>query len=293
MSGPQTTDETVGPPRGPLRGVSVVNLGINAPAPVAAARLTELGASVTKVEPPAGDPLHVAAPAWYASVTAGQRVVMLDLKSPGDRATLDGMLDGCDVLLTSHRPSALARLGLAWSALESRFPQLIQVAIVGHRAPRHEVAGHDLTYLAVQGLLSPPELPRTLIADLGGAERAVSTALALLWSRSRDGATRYAEVALEDAAAAFARPLRHGLTKPGGMLGGGLPAYGLYEADGGWVAVAALEPHFSARLLSELGLPESAGRHELAEALRARSPAAWEAWAEERDIPLTAVRDCP
>lgn len=276
--------------QGPLRDVSVVNLGVNVPAPAAAGRLAELGASVTKVEPPAGDPLAAAAPAWYAFLTARQRVVCLDLKSPGDRATLDGMLGGCDVLLTSHRPSALARLGLAWEALESRFPQLVHVAIVGRRAPRNEIAGHDLTYLASCGLLSPPKLPRTLVADLGGAERAVSTALALLWSRSRDGATRFAEVALEDAAAAFARPLRHGLTKPGGILGGGLPAYGLYEADGGWVAVAALEPHFSARLLSELGLPESAEHAELAAAFRERTPGDWEAWAEARDLPLAAVR---
>ena len=66
--------------------------------------------------------------------------------------------------------------------------------------------GHDLTYLAHLGLLCPPALPRTLMADIGGAERAVSAVLALLLGRERGGGERYAEVALSDAAEAFAGP---------------------------------------------------------------------------------------
>jgi alpha-methylacyl-CoA racemase len=116
----------------------------------------------------------------------------------------------------------------------------------------------------------------------------VSAALGLLLDRERGGAARYAEVALSDAAAAFAGPWEHGLTTDDGLVGGGLPAYGLYEARGGWVALAALEPHFQERLRDELGLPRL-GRDELAQALRARTPAEWEAWAAERDIPLAAV----
>ena len=277
------------PPR-PLEGVVVINLGINLPAPAAGARLTEMGAEVTKVEPLGGDPLETNAPGWYGRLTAGQSVVRLDLKTPGDRARLDGHLEAADVLLTSSRPAALERLGLGWAAVGARFPRLVQVAIVGYPHPRQDVPGHDLTYMAHLGLLSPPALPRTLMADIGGAERAVSAALALLLARERGGGALYAEVALSDAAAAFVGPWEHGLTAAGGLVGGGLAAYGLYEADGGWLALAAIEPHFQERLRDELGLPELA-RESLAEAFRARSPAQWEEWAEARGIPLAAVSD--
>ena len=93
------------------------------------------------------------------------------------------------------------------------------VAIIGYLTPRGDAPGHDLTYLAEFGLLSAPDMPRTLLADLAGAERAVSTTLALLLNRQKQGAG-YAEVALSEAAAFFAEPLRYGITKPGAELGG-------------------------------------------------------------------------
>jgi crotonobetainyl-CoA:carnitine CoA-transferase CaiB-like acyl-CoA transferase len=58
----------------PLDGVDVVSLAVNLPGPLAAARLREFGATVTKVEPPAGDPLAAGAPQWYSKLTSGQRV---------------------------------------------------------------------------------------------------------------------------------------------------------------------------------------------------------------------------
>ena len=75
-----------------LDGVRVVSLATNLPGPIAAARLTELGASVTKIEPPAGDPLALASPLWYDELTSGQRILALDLKEPEDRLRLDGEL---------------------------------------------------------------------------------------------------------------------------------------------------------------------------------------------------------
>jgi alpha-methylacyl-CoA racemase len=282
-----TNDHTVGALL-PLEGLDVVNAGINLPAPAASARLQQLGARVTKVEPPDGDPLEAASPEWYGRLTDGQSVLRLDLKAPADRDRLHGLLATCDVFLTSTRPAALARLGLAWSKLEGRHPRLAQVAIVGYPRPHENVAGHDLTYLARLGLLSPPGLPRTLLADLGGAERAVSAAIGLLLCRERGHAERYAEVALAESAAFFAGPWEFGMTGEGGLLGGGSPFYGLYPARGGWVALAALEPHFQERLLAELDLagPDAQA---LAERFRSRAPAEWEAWANARDLPLAAV----
>lgn len=268
----------------------VVTLAVNVPGPAAAARLREFGAAVTKIEPSGGDPLARFSPAWYDSLASGQEVRSLDLKYPEGREELDASLAEADLLLTSSRPRSLGRLGLSWDWLHAAYPQLSQVAIVGHPAPRQDEPGHDLTYLAGWGLLSPPDLPRTLLADLAGAERAASAALGLLLGRERGLGGGYAEVALSEVAASFAGPLVHGLTSPGGVLGGGLPGYGLYRASDGWIAVAALEEHFLQKLLSELGLEE-------AEALEAafgeRSAAWWERWAAERGLPIAPVRGAP
>ena len=192
------------------------------------------------------------------------------------------------MLLTSSRPGALGRLGLGWPALAERFPRLVQVAIVGYPHPRQELPGHDLTYMAHLDLLSPPALPRTLMADIAGSERAVSATLGLLLAREKGLGPRYAEVALSDAAAAFASPWESGMTRADGIVGGGLPAYGFYEAEGGWVALAAIEPHFQERLRAELGL-SALDRDTLAQAFRSRTPAQWEEWADARGIPLAAA----
>ena len=271
-----------------LDGMRAVSLAVNVPGPTSAAGLVALGASVTKVEPPGGDPLAAAHPAWYDELSAGQQVITLDLKLATDQAILDELLEPADLLLTSSRPRSLARLGLAWPGLHARFPRLCQVAIVGYPAPDQDRAGHDLTYAAAHGLIVPPGLPRTLVADLGGAQLATAAAVALLLARERGGDARYAEVALADAAAAFAAPIRHGATVAGGPLGGGLPQYGLYAASEGWIAVAALEPQFRERLAAELGLDELT-HDALATAFRTRSAEDWEAWGREHDLPLGVV----
>lgn len=268
---------------GPLAGSRVLNLGINVPAGVAAARFAELGASVTKLEPPAGDPVEAAAPEWYAELTAGHDVRRVDLKA----GRPDEDLAAADLLLTATRPAALARLGLGPEALRASFPRLVHVAIVGHAPPDDGLPGHDLTYAAGHGLLAPPGLPRTLVADLGGAERAVSTGLALLLARERTGEAGHAFVALADSARDFAAPFRHGLTTAGSYLGGGDAFYGVYRASDGWIALGALEPQFRERLLRELGLDDAT---RFAEVFARRSAGDWEAWAAERDLPLAAVR---
>lgn len=274
----------------PLRGIRVLSLASNVPGPVAAARLAQLGARITKVEPPSGDPLARFCPAWYRSLCRDLEVLCLDLKDPTQRLHLEPLLARSDLLLSATRPAALARLGLGARTLQGRHPHLSHVCILGFPPPQENRAGHDLTYQAAAGLLSPPALPLTLLADLAAAERVVSTALALLLARRRGEAAQSAQVALGDVAQEFALPLRHGLTTPGGPLGGGQPLYRLYEAAQGWIAVAALEPHFAARLQSELHL-DSLEAEELEPVFRTRSAQEWQRWAQERDLPIEPVRE--
>jgi alpha-methylacyl-CoA racemase len=273
----------------PLQGLRIVSLCINTPGPVAASRLQRLGASVIKIEPPSGDPLKAFAPDWYQSLAKDQAVHTLDLKAPAARAELDKLLLQTDLLLASFRPSALKRLGLDWYSVHARHPKLCFVGIVGDPAPLEEKSGHDLTYLASAGLVTPPELPATLFADLAGAERCVSQALALLLNFARTGEAGCDFVSLYQCALELSAPVTAGLTVRGSVLGGGSPFYGLYQATDGWIAVAALEPRFAERLLLEFNLPQ-ADHSEFARIFRQRSAIAWETWAAERDLPIVAVR---
>lgn len=271
----------------PLTGVRVVTLATNLPGPLAAARLAELGAEVTKIEPPAGDALASFHPKWYAALAAGQDVRVLDLKSAPGRSELLELLAGADLLLTASRPAALARLELDWPALATRFPRLCQVAIVGHAGKDGDRPGHDLTYQAEAGLLDGAAMPRSPFADLAGAERAVSEACAVLVQRDRQGRGAYREVSLAVVAADLAEPLRRGLTTPDGPLGGGIPTYRSYVARDGQVAVACLEPHFRDRLIAELEVDGSQAGFE--KIFTTKTAAQWEQWAATRDLPVVRV----
>jgi alpha-methylacyl-CoA racemase len=272
-----------------LQGVKIVSLALNAPGPVAAARLTRLGADVTKIEPPSGDATKTVAPGWYESLCEGQTVLRLDLKTPDGRAQLEDLLARAELLLASFRPSALQRMGLDWESLHARHPRLCFVGIIGYAAPFEERTGHDLTYQSDLGLLRPPQMPPTLFIDLAGAERAVSMALALLNRVARSGQAGCAWVSLHECARDLAAPLKAGLTSSDGILGGAYPLYGFYRANDGWIAIAALEPHFAERLLSEFGL-KKADRTALERIFLQRKAASWEKWAAELDLPLVAVR---
>ena len=271
-------------PDKPLAGVSIVSLAVNLPGPLAAFRLVSMGASVTKVEPPAGDALHAIAPGWYQELVAGQEVVTLDLKSPAGRAELEQILCSADVLLTSMRPSALARLGLVESAQRHG---LALVQIVGCGGDRIDEPGHDLTYQAVAGTILPPTLPLVPMVDLLGAERAVSAVLAGLLRLNRGEAGPLLPVVLCDVAFDASAAVRHGVTGPGKVLGGALPSYGIYATADGYVAVGALEPHFANRLAAAIGR----NREELAGKFATESSSYWEALGRSLDIPVVAVRD--
>lgn len=268
----------------PLGGVNVVSLAINLPGPLAAARLAELGANVTKVEPPTGDPLAAAAPEWYAELVTGQTVLTLDVKN--EREKLDDLLSDARILITSMRPSALERLGLARPY--EQFPNLSLIEIVGHSGDRAEVPGHDLNYQAVQATLTPPHMPKVPIADILGAERAVSTALAAIIAWTANGVGASYRVALEDAAAVAGGAVKHGLMGDGAVLGGAFPGYGIYESADGYIALGAVEPHFFMRALDVFSAD---GTHEaFQKAFKDKTTAELEAIAANNDIPLNAVK---
>lgn len=287
----------------PLAGIRIISTAINVPGPVALARLCSLGASAVKVEPPGGDPLALACPSWYADLHQGVKVIGLNLKVRETLKKFESILKESDLLITSSRLGTLDRLGLSWPKLSSRFLNLLQVAIIGHPPPNDQLPGHDLTYQATLGLVDPPQLPRTLVADLAGAEQIISTVLSLIlsWRQAKvsglekhensiEFQERIAYVSLVDAASPFALPLKYSLTGSDTLLGGSLPGYNLYKAKEGWVAIAALEIHFLQRLVDESNLGEIT-YSSLFDFFSKRPAHEWEAWALENDLPIVEVKD--
>ncbi len=242
-----------------LQGIRILSLALNLPGPAALMRCRAMGATCVKVEPPAGDPMrHYGVPV-YEALHAGVEILQADLKTEAGQAVLAQQLAQATILLTSFRPAALNRLGLAWPDLQARHPQVSQVAIVGASGPQAEVPGHDLTYLAQSGLVQGTAMPATLYADMAGSLLAVEAILqAALLARSAEGAPqgRYLEVGLSDASDYLALPRRWGLTTPGGAVGGAHAGYRVYPCRNGRVAVAALEPHFARRLCKLAGVAD-------------------------------------
>jgi len=284
-------------PLQPLQGIRILSLALNLPGPAALMRCRQMGADCLKLEPPGGDPMGHYNQAAYARLHEGIKVLAADLKTPAGQEVLHRELAKADVLLTSFRPSAFEKLGIAWELLHRLYPALSQVAIVGSPGERAEEPGHDLTYLADSGLVPGMELPATLYADMSGSLMASEAVLqATLMQRTSEGNRKgvFIEVALSDAAAYLALPRQWGLTQPEGWVGGAHAGYRVYACKDGRVAVAALEPHFAAALCAAAGIAASDVRTLLAPATRqligdfllTQTRQQLDALALARDIPL-------
>src|SRR4030042_3409072 len=118
-----------------LDSIRIITTAMNVPGPAAASTLLRMGAAVTKIEPPGGDFLEKLSPSWYKSLSAGQEIQRLDLKTARGLADLEAMLKNEDLLITSMRPSALKHLSLVWTSVHSRHPNLCHVEIVGYASP--------------------------------------------------------------------------------------------------------------------------------------------------------------
>ncbi len=271
MSQPPDGEQVAGR-SGPLGHLRVVELPGLVPVPFAAMLLADLGAHVVRI----ARPPHALGPLEPAETTPLYRgradVVVLDLKQPADVETLLGLLDAADVLVEGFRPGVMERLGLGPQVCCERNPALVYARLTGwgQTGPLAQRAGHDLTYLALSGVLGatgppggPPQNPGVTVADLaGGGMLTVIGVLAALAERERSGRGQVVDAAMVDGSAllaAFPIGLRVAglLTRPPGqnLLDGGAPFYASYAcADGEYLAVGPLEPAFYAQFLTGLGL---------------------------------------
>jgi len=307
----------------PLAGVRVLDLSRLYPGPYASLVLADLGADVVKVEDPRGGdylrwmpPLAGKQSGFFHALNRNKRSLALDLKAPGAVEAFLRLARSADVVLESFRPGVMERIGIGWEALARVNPRLVLCSISGYGqgGPYRDLAGHDIDYCAIAGVLAlngPPAGPVTpgiQVADVaGGAWPAVAGILAALVRRATTGAGSRVDVSMTEGAlamlamqqgAADARgtPLRRG----GELLNGGSACYRVYRVgDGRFVALGTLEPHFFARFCEAAGRPELAerqfddggrGPHAELEALfLTRSREEWAALGRERDLCLAPV----
>ncbi|QDQ14709.1 CaiB/BaiF CoA transferase family protein [Streptomyces spectabilis] len=308
---------------GPLDGVRVVELAGIGPGPFAAMLLADLGADVVRVDRPGGAGLAVD-PA-YDLTNRNKRSVLVDLKAPGGAARVLDLAERADVLIEGYRPGVAERLGVGPEHCHARNPRLVYGRMTGwgQQGPLAPRAGHDIAYIAVTGTLGmigaadePPTVPANLVGDYaGGSLYLVVGVLAALQHARAHGAGQVVDAAIVDGAAHLATMI-HGMLAAGGwqdrrganLLDGGCPFYGTYEtADGGHMAVGALEQRFYDEFAELMGLEDIADargdlarwselRAAVAACFKTRTRAEWTAVFEDSDAcvaPVLSLREAP
>ena len=263
----------------PLAGLNVVEFEGLGPGPLAGCMLAQSGADVTLISRPGGNPMSAQLGGADNPLRRGKRVLVIDLKSAEGVAQALALIEAADALIEGNRPGVMERLGLSPEHCHARNPRLVYGRMTGwgQHGPLANVAGHDLNYVALTGLLSlsarpgeRPILPPTVVGDGAGAlGLAYGIVCGVLQARLHGRGT------VVDAAIVDITSMLGGLAHwlhGSGALGGGVggldaqrvpsafhdsPFYDVYKcADGRFITLAALEPQFYALLLQKLELTD-------------------------------------
>ncbi|KAF1968674.1 CoA-transferase family III [Bimuria novae-zelandiae CBS 107.79] len=252
----------------PLTGLRVLEFAGLAPGPFAGLLLADYGASVLRLDRATSSPITTP-----DQLTRRKTSLTADLKNPRAIAFIKKLLPTIDVVIDPFRPGVLEKVGLSPQEVMLPInPRLIIARMTGFRRDGNykDMAGHDINYIAVSGVLSlfgrkgeKPYPPGNVVGDFagGGAMCFIGILLALL-ARGRNGTGQVVEANMVDGSAVLATMPRLGLKtevwrgeRGTNMLDGGAPFYDTYETkDGKFMAVGAIEPQFYAALLKGLEL---------------------------------------
>lgn len=248
-----------------LRIIEIEGIG---PGPFAGMTLADLGADVICVQRHAADGQPAGA---RAPLTRGKRTIAMDLKNPGDVALLKRLVATADGLIEGFRPGVMERLGLGPDDLAAIRPGLVYGRMTGwgQTGPMSHLAGHDLNYISLSGVLhyaspagTPPQTPPTVAGDIGGgALYLVIGMLAGIMEARRTGKGRVVDAAIVDGSAhmmnLFLSLGAQGLlsSERGRSLLDGPHWSRTYAcADGRYLSVQCLEPKFYAIFRDKLGI---------------------------------------
>jgi crotonobetainyl-CoA:carnitine CoA-transferase CaiB-like acyl-CoA transferase len=260
-----------------LEGIRVLDLTRLLPGAIATRWLADFGAEVIKIEqPPLGDYARYSfdgtkANPVFEPTNRGKKSVVLDLKDQNGKDAFLQLVRESDILIEGFRPGVMDRLGLGYNSLAAENPRLIYASLTGYgsQGPYAQLAGHDINYLALAGVLDligpkggAPVIPGVQIADLaGGSQSAILGILLALMVRYRTGRGQRVEVSMFAGSSALMAIPEAGYNssdqppqRGSELLNGGFACYQVYPAaKGSYVAVGALEPRFWGNLCRELG----------------------------------------
>lgn len=197
-----------------LAGLRVLDLSRVLAGPYCTQLLADLGATVWKVEPPAGEdtrgwgpPFVADESAYFLSVNRGKRGLAVDLKDPRGRGLVRDLALRADVLIENFKVGDLARFGLGYEQLVAEHPGLVYCSVTGfgQDGPRAAEPGYDATIQALSGLMAmtgeadrpPVKLGVAWVDVLTGLHAAVAI-LAALRERDRTGEGRHLDISLFD-----------------------------------------------------------------------------------------------
>jgi alpha-methylacyl-CoA racemase len=262
---------------GPLEGVVVTELAGLGPAPFCGMVLADLGAEVVKVDRIGGHLLPIGSAGESDVLNRGKLSIAVDLKSPAGVEVVLRTVARSDALIEGYRPGVAERLGIGPGDCLARRPSLVYGRMTGwgQSGPMAEMAGHDIDYVALSGALHSigpaerPVPPLNLVGDFGGGGMLLALGVLAAMHHARvTGEGQVVDAAMVDGTALLMAS-HHGYVADGwwlperesNLLDGAAPFYTTYEtADGGHMAVGALEPQFFAALLDGLGVdPEAVG----------------------------------
>jgi alpha-methylacyl-CoA racemase len=257
---------------GPLEGLRIIEIAGIGPGPFCAMLLADMGADVVRVDrlDSGGNPLE--RPARSQVMHRNRRSIAADLKHPDAIAAIRKMCVSADALLEGFRPGVMERLGLGPEDCARANPRLVYGRMTGwgQDGPMASRAGHDINYVALSGVLGMlgrsgerPAPPLNVIGDMGGGGLLLAFGIvcALLEAR-RSGRGQVVDASMVEGSALLASTVYElraagwwGERRGSNLLDSGAPFYEVYEtADGGFMAVGAIEPQFYAALLDGLGL---------------------------------------
>lgn len=157
---------------GPLEGIKILEVGHILAGPYATMMLADLGAEVTKVEPPTGDLSRQVSDAYFASLNRGKRSICLDLGTDEGQRRLGELAAESHALLVNLKPSAIRKYGLTYDALRKWNDKIVCVALTGYGLDSGDDPAFDYVIQALTGVASltgdpdgPPTLPGYSAAD--------------------------------------------------------------------------------------------------------------------------------
>src|SRR5471030_2088244 len=149
--------------KGPLSGITVIDLSRILAGPYCTLLMAEMGARVIKVEAPkGGDDARAYGPfvkgksTYFASVNRGKESIALDLKNDEQRKVFEKLLEKADVIVENFRPGTMEKLGYGWDTLHKKYPKLIYAAAsgFGHTGPNSKDPAYDMVVQGMGGIMS-------------------------------------------------------------------------------------------------------------------------------------------